>query len=200
LNLYEIDPGKTTPESSSLKGFAMLREVNAESALGWLQEGKTRLIDVREPAEFAAEHIAGSVSLPLRQVSAVTVQPKPGERLVIICASGRRSQMACEQLSAAGLEVFALQGGIAAWRASGGATEKAKRAFIPIERQVLAIAGLLVLSGIVLSFAVHPWFLALSAFVGAGLTFAGLTGFCGMALLLARAPWNQVRDPAERST
>jgi rhodanese-related sulfurtransferase len=191
---------RQAPEATFEKGHGMIREVTAQTALGWLKEGQTRIIDVREPAEFAAEHVAGSTSLPLRQVSAVSVQPKAGERLVLICASGRRSGMACEQLAAEGLEVFTLQGGIAGWRAAGGTTEKAQRTFIPLERQVLAIAGLLVLSGIVLSFAVHPWFLALTAFVGAGLTVAGVTGFCGMALLLARAPWNQNGGTAGRTT
>ncbi len=65
---------------------------------------------------------------------------------------------------------------------------------LPLERQVLAIAGSLVLTGVILSLLVHPYFIALSAFVGAGLMVAGLTGFCGMALLLARAPWNQRSD------
>ena len=62
---------------------------------------------------------------------------------------------------------------------------------ISIERQVHIGAGALVLLGIILGFLVHPGFFGLSGFVGAGLIVAGVTDWCGMALLLARAPWNR---------
>ena len=114
-----------------------------------------------------------------------------GKKLVVVCASGRRSSMACERLAADRVEAYSIAGGLSGWEAAGGTIAKGARSVLPIERQVLAIAGGLVLLGVLLAGAVHPGFLALAAFVGAGLMVAGLTGFCGMALLLARAPWNQ---------
>lgn len=62
---------------------------------------------------------------------------------------------------------------------------------ISLERQVRIAAGALVLIGLALAWAIHPYFLALAAFVGAGQVFAGLTDFCGMAILLSKMPWNR---------
>ena len=146
---------------------------------------------VREPAEFASEHIRGAQSLPLGQIGSVRIAPQAGEKLVLVCASGRRSGMACERLAAEGMEVYSLKAGISGWKSAGGSVETSSRKVIPLERQVLLGAGFLVLAGVILSLLTHPYWIALPAFVGAGLMFAGLTGFCGMALLLARAPWNQ---------
>jgi hypothetical protein len=66
------------------------------------------------------------------------------------------------------------------------------RKVLPIMRQVQLGAGLLVLAGLALGTFVNPWFYLVSAFVGAGLTLAGSTGFCGMALVLMKMPWNRV--------
>lgn len=58
-------------------------------------------------------------------------------------------------------------------------------------RQVQIAAGLLILCGVVLGYSVSGGFFLLSGFVGAGLLFAGVTGFCGMARLLRVMPWNR---------
>jgi rhodanese-related sulfurtransferase len=168
-----------------------MREIDAAMAMSWFAKGEARILDVREPAEFASEHISGAQSLPLGQIGAVRIAPQPGEKIILVCASGRRSGMACERLTAEGMEVYSLTAGLSGWKSAGGLVETSARKVIPLERQVLLGAGFLVLIGVILSFLVHPYWIALSAFVGAGLMFAGLTGFCGMALLLARAPWNQ---------
>lgn len=168
-----------------------MREIDAATAMSWLAKGGARIVDVREPAEFASEHIRGAQSLPLGQIGAVRIAPQAGEKLILVCASGRRSGMACERLAAEGMEVYSLTSGLSGWKSAGGSVETSTRKVIPLERQVLLGAGFLVLTGVILSFLAHPNWIALSAFVGAGLMFAGLTGFCGMALLLARAPWNQ---------
>jgi rhodanese-related sulfurtransferase len=173
-----------------------MREIDAKTALEWLRNEALDIVDVREPAEFGALHIIGARNLPLGQLRSVALAPQPGRKLLMVCATGRRSSMACEHVGQQGHEVYSLAGGLSAWRQAGGAVERGARQVIPLERQVLAIAGFLVLTGVLLSLFVHPWFLGISAFVGAGLMFAGLTGFCGMALLLARAPWNQ-RSTAE---
>jgi rhodanese-related sulfurtransferase len=88
-------------------------------------------------------------------------------------------------------EAFVLEGGLDAWAAAGLPLTEDPRAPLELMRQVQIAAGLLVLMGVVLGLVVHPAFFGLSAFVGAGLTLAGATGFCGMARLLALAPWNR---------
>src|SRR5690606_5318800 len=62
---------------------------------------------------------------------------------------------------------------------------------LELQRQVMIAAGSLVLLGVLLGYALSPWLFLLSGFVGAGLIFAGISGFCGMALLLQRMPWNR---------
>jgi rhodanese-related sulfurtransferase len=162
----------------------------------WLDAGEALMVDVREPDEFAREHIAGAHSLPQGQLDRESLPPSDGRRIVLHCASGARSRRACEQLQAGGGErLFQLEGGIAAWKRAGLPLVVDRAAPLPLMRQVQIAAGLLVLVGVVLGVTVHPWFLALSAFVGAGLTFSGVTGYCGMAELLARMPWNR-RAPA----
>jgi hypothetical protein len=65
------------------------------------------------------------------------------------------------------------------------------RAPLELQRQVQIAVGTMILAGFALAWLVSPWFLALPLFAGAGLVFAGLTGFCGMARLLAAMPWNR---------
>jgi hypothetical protein len=60
-----------------------------------------------------------------------------------------------------------------------------------LERQVRLGAGLLILTGAALAALLHPYWILLSGFAGLGLTFAGLTDFCPMGLLLAKMPWNR---------
>jgi rhodanese-related sulfurtransferase len=166
--------------------------VTAATLSRWLAAGEALVVDVREPAEFAGGHIPGSLSLPMSKLGSMDL-PAAGERkLVLVCASGRRSEMSCGTVAAkTGGTVHSLTGGLAAWRAEGGAVEGTGREVLPLDRQVLIGAGSVVLTGVVLGSLVHPGFYGLSAFAGAGLIVAGSTGFCGMALILARAPWNR---------
>lgn len=149
--------------------------------------GKVRLIDVRTPAEHGEIHIEGSELMPLDRLDPKQVHGP----VVLVCRSGKRAEQARQKLAAAGCRDLAvLDGGVTAWEEAGLPVKRGK-AVISLERQVRIAAGLLVLSGVVLGFLVHPAFYGLAAFVGAGLTFAGITDWCGMALLLARMPWNQ---------
>jgi rhodanese-related sulfurtransferase len=153
------------------------------------------LVDVRTPAEFAAEHLAGAQSIPLERLDDTVVDAlaRASSRCVLICASGRRARAAREKLAAAGAgAVSVLEGGMAAWVQAGLPVVRGK-GVISLERQVRIAAGLLVLAGVLLGRMVHPAFYALSGLVGTGLVFAGITDWCGMALLLARMPWNQAR-------
>jgi rhodanese-related sulfurtransferase len=152
------------------------------------EQGKVKLIDVRTPAEFGEMHIEGSELMPLDRLEPERVK---GEACVVICRSGKRAAQAMEKLKAAGCEQLrVLEGGVLAWEAAGLPLKRGK-AVLSLERQVRIAAGLLVLCGVILGASVHSGFYGIAAFVGAGLTFAGLTDWCGMAMLLAKAPWNQ---------
>lgn len=158
----------------------------------WLAAGEAFIVDVREPAEFASGHIPGSVNLPLARLAQADLGLAAGRRVVLVCATGRRSGKGCAALAdRAGDNLYTLEGGLSGWSAAGGRLDRPGRGVMPLERQVMLGAGLLVVAGVALGALVHPGFYGLAGFVGLGLSFAGLTGYCGMALLLARAPWNQ---------
>jgi rhodanese-related sulfurtransferase len=154
-----------------------------------------RLLDVRTPIEFQALHADFAENVPLDRLSADAVKAALNdscEPLYVICRGGSRGKQACEILEAKGLKVVNVEGGTMAWEAAGLAVTRGASNVISLERQVRIGAGGLVLLGVLLGAVVHPVFYALSAFVGAGLVFAGVTDQCGMALLLAKMPWNQV--------
>ncbi len=154
---------------------------------------KISLIDVRTPAEFGEIHIAGSTLMPLDRLdpAAVKAASVSADQCVLICRSGKRADQAFQKLAAAGCDkLVILEGGVSAWDSAGLPVNRGQKA-ISLERQVRIAAGLLVLTGVALGTWVHPGFYGLSAFVGAGLTFAGITDWCGMAMVLAKMPWNQ---------
>jgi rhodanese-related sulfurtransferase len=150
------------------------------------------LLDVRTPGEFKRFHVRGAVNLPLDGLVTDRVRELAGGRPVyILCQSGGRAKTAAERLIAAGLSgVKVVEGGLLACRSCGVEIEEGAQGAIPLERQVRIAAGLLVLLGVVLGFSVAPGFYLLSAFVGAGLVYSGVTDTCGMSCVLARMPWN----------
>ncbi len=163
------------------------------------ENGKVDLIDVRTPKEFREVHIAFARNVPLNQLDCVALmQERNGnsQPLFLICGSGTRGRLACEQFLAAGFSnVVNVDGGTLACVDCGIPVVRGQKA-LSVERQVRITAGALVVIGAALGYFVHPAFVGLSAFVGAGLVFAGVTDTCGMGLLLARMPWNQVEGPA----
>jgi len=160
-----------------------------------IQAGDTvDLIDVRTPVEFREVHAEVARNVPLETLDAGAVLAgHPASRpLYVICRSGSRGKQACEKIAAAGCtNVVNVEGGTMAWDQAGYAVVRGKKA-ISLERQVRICAGFMSLAGGVLAIVVHPYWAGLSAFVGAGLMFAGITDTCGMAMILARMPWNQV--------
>lgn len=169
-----------------------LQTIDAKTLKRWLDAGTVDLVDVREPAEYAGEHIPGAILVPLSQFDLSQIPSDTHKKLILQCQSGTRSAQAAQKLLANGLEqVTHLQGGLTAWKQAGYATETNKNAPISLIRQVQIVAGSLVLLGILLGAFVSPWFLILSGFVGAGLTFAGITGNCTLAMLLAKLPYNR---------
>lgn len=154
------------------------------------------VIDVRTPAEFEEVHAVPAVNLPLDTVSPegvrAAVRLESGEPFYILCRSGGRADTAAHKLDRAGLPGgVVVTGGTEAWVKAGLPAVRGRKAPISIERQVRIGAGALVFTGVVLGWFVHRYFLGLPAFVGAGLVFAGITDWCGMGLLLAKAPWNR---------
>lgn len=151
------------------------------------------LIDVRTPAEFRAAHVTFARNVPLDRLDPATARAAESVGpLYVICQTGARGRMACQRLIAAGCpDVVHVEGGMAACSAAGVPIIVGKQV-MSLERQVRITAGLLVLVGSVLGWLVHPVFVGLSAFIGAGLIFAGITDTCGMGLVLARMPWNRV--------
>lgn len=160
-----------------------------------VQAGQSlELIDVRTPVEYREVHVDFAHNLPLDRLDAKQFASgrNPSETLYVICRSGSRGKQACEKFLAAGYtNVVNVEGGTQAWDQAGLPVVRGRKA-ISLERQVRIAAGLLVLVGAVLGAFVSPYWIALSAFVGAGLMFAGITDTCGMGMLLARMPWNQV--------
>ena len=157
--------------------------------------GQVELVDVRTPVEYREVHVDASRNVPLDRLDpAALMQARNGsadEPLYVICRSGSRGRQACERFLAAGYSnVVNVQGGTLACIEAGLPVVRGKQA-ISLERQVRIAAGLLVLLGVVLGWLVHPAFIGLAAFVGAGLMFAGITDTCGMGMLLAKMPWNQ---------
>jgi hypothetical protein len=110
---------------------------------------------------------------------------------VLLCASGGRARTAAKKLEASGLKTLVVQGGTNSCQQAGLPMDKDAGGMISVERQVRIAAGTLVFGGVMLGANVHPYFYGLSGFIGAGLVFAGVTDWCGMGLLIAKAPWNK---------
>ena len=156
---------------------------------------KTRraiLVDIRDADEFAREHVSGAVHAPLSRIDAQALERHAGRDVIYTCRTGNRTGINGMKLaSCAPGEAFVLEGGLDAWKAHGLPIQADRSQPIELMRQVQMTAGGLILIGAGLGLLVHPAFWGLAAFVGAGLFFAGATGFCGMARLLAVMPWNR---------
>ncbi len=159
------------------------------------QGRKIDLIDVRTPVEYREVHVGIARNAPLDQLDPASLMHarngSANDPLYVICRSGSRGQQACEKFFKAGFsDVVNIEGGTMACIEAGLPVIRGKKA-ISLERQVRIAAGSFVLLGAVLGWLVHPAFIGLSAFVGAGLVFSGITDTCGMGMILARMPWNR---------
>ena len=154
--------------------------------------GLTHLIDVRTPAEHRALHAEGVTLIPLDQFNpaALKASVPAGKTIYLLCKSGGRAKMAAQKLVDVGCPCVVVEGGTEAWAAANLPVVRGKST-ISLERQVRIVAGLLVLIGVVLGFTVHPYWFGISGFVGAGLTFAGITDTCMMGMLISKCSWNR---------
>ncbi|HTF95479.1 MAG TPA: rhodanese-like domain-containing protein [Cellvibrio sp.] len=157
----------------------------------------TCVLDVRTIAEAKALNLPGSLHIPLHELTPARLQEaiaqsgKNGQCVYLLCQSGKRAQMATEQLRGnLEAELVVIEGGINALKTTGLPLNEGN-GVMSLERQVRIAAGLLVLAGVVLGFQISANFFLLSGFVGAGLVFAGITDTCMMGMLLARMPWNR---------
>jgi rhodanese-related sulfurtransferase len=148
-------------------------------------------IDVRTPAEYGSAHAEGASNHPMESLDLNNFSFSKSDEIHVICQSGGRSMKVCQKLEAAGFEkVVNVEGGTSAWLDANLPSVTGKKA-MSLERQVRIAAGSLVVIGAAVGYFVHPGGFALSAFVGAGLVFAGVTDTCGMGMLIARMPWNR---------
>ena len=166
-----------------------LQTIDPVQAKRLIDEGAV-LIDIRAADEFARERLPGARNRPLADLT--TVQVGGAKAVIFHCKSGMRTQGNAQRLAAAAdCQAYILEGGLDAWKKAGLPVAVDARQPLEIMRQVQITAGGMVLLGVALGTWVAPAFYGLSAFVGAGLMFAGLSGWCGMAKLLAVMPWNR---------
>ena len=176
---------------------SVMQTISPQSLNDRIQHGESvHLLDVRTPAEHAAVHVPGVHLLPLDRLSGEKLAGVNGftkeQPVYVLCRSGSRARQAAAQLEKEGFsQCVVVDGGTQAWADAGLPVNRGDSKVISLERQVRIAAGILVLTGVILGGMLHPAFYGLSAFVGAGLVFAGVTDWCGMGMLLARMPWNQ---------
>lgn len=168
--------------------------VPARVAFALIERGAT-LIDVREAGEHASEHVAGSHLVPLSELDA-RADSLPQGQLVLLCRSSQRARMAAQTLAKIGrVSLAVVDGGLNGWVAEGLPAERpvgASRAWA-MERQVRFAAGSIVAVGTALAYFISPYLLVVPAFIGCGLVFSAVTDTCGMAMVLARMPWNRAK-------
>ena len=161
----------------------------------WLANDTAILIDVREPLEYKIEHIKQATNIPLSTICLehVTLPENKGKKIIIQCRSGARSMSACKKIieSDESIELYNLEGGILAWGQQGLPTIKEMQ-MIPLERQVQLTLGLALIFGVLMTYFISSSWLIIPAIVGLGLTNAGATGWCGLAKVIAKFPWNKL--------
>lgn len=173
-----------------------IKSITAETANEWIKKNEAVVIDVREPSEFEAIHIAGAHLIPVATITEKKLPDLKNKKIIVHCRLGKRGETACERLLSdnPNLEIYNMEGGIVAWESAGFKVEKSGQKLISIERQVQITIGAGVLLGIILGYFVYAGFFLLAAFFGAGLLFAGLTGSCALAVLMSKMPWNRKNE------
>jgi len=162
--------------------------------------GPAYLIDVRTPGEFAAGHVPGARLFPLDDLNPAEFRNRAADAgpIYVVCQSGRRARKAIAKLRGAGvLDGVLVEGGTQAWLDAGLPVERNRHAGLPLMRQVQIVVGCVTAISAILALRVNSYFALVPLVMGCGLLFAGLTGVCGLALLLAKMPWNRVRNDGE---
>lgn len=183
-----------TENRINIKKRMGIKTITPESAQKKLAQGAV-LVDIREADEYRREHIEHSLLQPLAQITqqGLPERAKHASCIIFHCKSGIRTRNAAELLDGCcgGKEMFILEKGLEGWKSARFPTQADRSQPLEMMRQVQIAAGALILAGFLLGWLVSPAFYLLCAFVGLGLLTAGITGFCGMARLLAVMPWNR---------
>jgi rhodanese-related sulfurtransferase len=181
------------------KGDNMLQSINMKDLLNKFSYEDIKnnddivIVDIRGSDEYNQQHIDGALNIPSCDLVNLPKEKYQDKVAIFHCRSGQRTKLQAPQIEQAPFkEMYCLEGGIQAWANEGLPTQSKTKAPIDVMRQMQIIAGSLILLGVLLSF-VNPWWLLLSAFVGAGLLTAGITGFCGMVVILKCLPWNKAK-------
>ncbi len=184
----------TATSESPMSSSSASTEIDPREAYRLFQSDEAILVDVREPDEHRQVHVAGSMLVPVGTLDVSRIRAAAGDRRVLIhCKSGRRAADAVARYNAAtGTVAVNVVGGIEAWQKAGLPVVRDVKAPLPLMRQVQIVIGLFVAAFTALGAFVNPWFLVVPAFMGCGLLFAGITGFCGLATVLSMMPWNRV--------
>jgi rhodanese-related sulfurtransferase len=171
----------------------MIRQVKVEEISEKARAGECQIIDVREFPEFAAERIHNAKLVPLSDFEKHEKEIDRAKPVYIMCRSGNRAKQAADRLMRKGFtDINVIEGGMQAWSSANLPVIKSETKIWSLERQVRFTAGSLVVTGVLLGFFVWQPFLLLAGFIGAGLVFSAVTDTCGMALMLAKMPWNRM--------
>lgn len=168
-----------------------LKTLPPQAAKAMLDQGSAMLVDIRPADEYARERIAQARNIPMDQLPAAapTLQ---GKAIIFHCRSGQRTRLNAQALGASThSEAYVLEGGLDGWKRAGLPVQRDAWRPLELQRQVQIAAGTMVAAGTALGTVASPWFYLLPGFVGCGLVFAGVTGFCGLARLLMQMPWNR---------
>jgi len=170
-----------------------LAKISPQQASEMLRQGAI-LVDIRNADEHARESIPSARLLPLAKLDEADLSLHRGTPVIFHCRSGARTAANAPRLAArigGACDAFIVDGGLDAWRKAGLPVVTDRSQPLELQRQVQIGAGGLAFFGTLLGLLVSPLFFAVPLFVGAGLMTAGITGFCGMARLLVRMPWNR---------
>jgi rhodanese-related sulfurtransferase len=160
------------------------------------------LLDVRTRPEFVNAHVPGARLIPLDDlnVEAYLQEHEPGQPIYVLCQTGARARKAIERFERCGcFDGVLVAGGTQAWIDAGLTVNRGKSNVLPLMRQVQIVVGTLSVVSSVLALLISPWFAIVPLLLGCGLLFAGVTGTCGMAILLAKMPWNRSQSCCSES-
>lgn len=174
-----------------------MHTINAQDAMQLLKNDEAILIDVRSPEEFSQAHISYAKLIPLSDLSETlhSLAIPSTKKVIFQCQKGMRGAKACEQAEAMDLpnEIINLNEGIEGWQQAGLPTlgKQASKAKRTIMQQVQITFGVLIILLSTLAFMGISSAFILITLLGVGMLFSGLTGWCGLALLLTKMPWNK---------
>lgn len=167
----------------------MSNTINAKQLKKMLDNNEAVLVDIRSLDEHNREKIANAQCIEPEALSNANLDKS--KTIVFHCKSGMRTMAAKAHFEKLGVEYKILEGGLDQWKKDGFQTQINAKAPFPLMRQVQITVGFFVLLGCILAIFVAPGFIAIPLFFGAGLLFAGLSGFCGLARFLMVMPWNR---------